>query len=60
VHRGEEAFVVSRTATGARFEISAASTPAHPLARLEPWAARRMQEAAIRRYLDAMCRLIET
>jgi uncharacterized protein (UPF0548 family) len=57
--RGEEAFVVTRTATGARFEISAASTPAHPVARLVPWAARRMQAAAIRRYLDAMSRLVE-
>jgi hypothetical protein len=50
---------VTRTAGGVRFEISAASTPAHPLARLVPWAASRLQEAAIRRYLDAMRRLVE-
>ena len=37
-----------------RFEIVAASRPQHPLARLFPPAARRLQAAATNRYLAAM------
>ena len=52
--RGEESFVVTRHGAGTRFDIVAVSRPAHPLARLVPPVARRLQAAAVRRYLDAM------
>jgi uncharacterized protein (UPF0548 family) len=52
---GEEAFIVSRAADGAvSFTVAAASKPVHPLARLVPPIAGRMQDAACRRYLAAM------
>lgn len=54
---GEEAFIVSRAADGAvTFTVAAASKPVHPLARLAPPIADRLQDAACRRYLDAMRR----
>lgn len=54
--QGEEAFVVT-DGTPVLFEVSAVSRPAHPLARLVPPVANRLQDAAIRRYLSAMERL---
>ena len=54
---GEEAFLVTRQPSGTvTFTVAAASRPVHPLARLAPPVARRMQDAACRRYLDAMAR----
>jgi uncharacterized protein (UPF0548 family) len=53
--RGEESFTVVRRPDGdVRFEIVAVSRPRHPLARLCPPVARRLQRAATERYLDAM------
>jgi uncharacterized protein (UPF0548 family) len=52
--RGEEAFVVTRERGAVRFEVHAASRPAHPLARVLPFVADRLQDAAVRRYLAAM------
>lgn len=53
--RGEEAFIVSRSAgESVTFEVAAVSCPAHPLARACPPIARRLQDAAVRRYLTAM------
>ncbi len=55
VERGEESFTVVRGGDGGvRFEIVAVSRPRHPLARLCPPVARRLQRAATERYLDAM------
>ncbi len=53
--QGEESFVVRRGPDGVvRFEIDAVSRPSHPLARLAPRAARRLQRRATERYLDAV------
>ena len=53
--RGEESFVIRRTTDGAvRFVIAAASRPAHPIARLLPPMANRLQGQACKRYLAAM------
>src|SRR5207248_809221 len=53
--QGEESFIVARHADASvEFVIEAVSRPVHPLARLVPALANRLQEAAIRRYLDAM------
>jgi uncharacterized protein (UPF0548 family) len=52
--RGEESFIISRTDDQVRFVVAAASEPAHPLARLAPPIARRLQDTACKRYLAAM------
>jgi uncharacterized protein (UPF0548 family) len=53
--RGEESFLVTRDDKGAtRFDVTSASRSAHPLARLIPPLADRLQDAAVRRYLAAM------
>jgi uncharacterized protein (UPF0548 family) len=52
---GEESFVVHRRANGpTTFEVVAVSRPSHPLARLAPKVADRLQNAAVGRYLAAM------
>lgn len=56
--RGEEAFVVERIDGGHRFVVEAVSQPVHPLARLAPPVANRLQAMATGRYLSAMCRAI--
>jgi len=56
--RGEESFVISRTETGAIFEVRAASTHAHPITRALPAIGDRLQDAAVKRYLDAMQRTV--
>jgi uncharacterized protein (UPF0548 family) len=53
---GEEAFLVARD-TRTRFEITAVSRPGHPLARLVPSVANRLQDGAAHRYLTAMAAL---
>jgi uncharacterized protein (UPF0548 family) len=55
--RGEEAFVVSRSNEAVRFDISAVSRPVHPLARVAPPVANRLQVAAVRRYMRSIERL---
>jgi uncharacterized protein (UPF0548 family) len=52
--RGEESFVLDRKA--GIFTVEAVSTEAHPLARLAPPVARRLQSTAVNRYLSAMKR----
>ncbi len=52
--RGEESFVVRRSAGVVQFEVVAVSRPAHPVARLAPAIARRLQDRAVGRYLAAM------
>ena len=53
--RGEEAFVVSRDDHGnVRLDIEGVSRPVQPLARLVPRFADRIQDRAVRRYLEAM------
>jgi uncharacterized protein (UPF0548 family) len=53
--RGEESFLVVRDERGAlRFDVCAVSAPTHPLARLAPPVADRIQSSAARRYLAAM------
>ncbi len=57
--RGEESFVVSRADDGiVSFVVAAASEPVHPLARLAPPVADRLQNSACRRYLEAMRRAV--
>ena len=57
--RGEESFTVVRGRDGGiTFEIVAVSRPRHPLARLCPPVARRLQRAATERYLDAMAKAV--
>jgi uncharacterized protein (UPF0548 family) len=52
---GEESFTLRRAPAGAvTFVIDAASEPAHPLARLAPPVANRLQDRACKRYLAAM------
>jgi uncharacterized protein (UPF0548 family) len=53
--RGEESFVVTRDNAGAtRFDVEGISRPTHPLARLIPLVADRLQDVAVRRYMAAM------
>ena len=56
--RGEESFVMIRDhGDSARFEVQAVSHPRHPVARVLPVLGNRLQDAAVRRYLDAMRRI---
>jgi uncharacterized protein (UPF0548 family) len=55
---GEESFLVIRDDDGVRFDVQAVSAPRHPLGRLAPALADRLQNAAARRYLSAMVRLV--
>jgi uncharacterized protein (UPF0548 family) len=57
--RGEEAFVVTREGSGARFDVDAISRPADPVSRLLPFVADRLQDRAVRRYLSTIKRLAE-
>lgn len=53
--RGEESFILTRTDDNrVQFVVAAASEPAHPLARLAPFVASRLQDKACKRYLAAM------
>ena len=52
--QGEESFTVARHDDTVVFEIVACSRSRHPLARACPPAARALQRAATKRYLDAM------
>jgi uncharacterized protein (UPF0548 family) len=57
--RGEESFLVVRDDQGGiRFDVCAVSTPTHPLARLAPPLADRLQASAARKYLSAMTRSV--
>jgi uncharacterized protein (UPF0548 family) len=56
--RGEESFVVTRGAAGTTFTIRAVSKPVHPLARVAPPVAHRLQEQATQRYLSAMAQAV--
>jgi uncharacterized protein (UPF0548 family) len=59
--RGEEAFVVERTASGGvRAEVVAFSRPRHPLVRLGGPVARRQQARATDGYLDALERYVRS
>jgi uncharacterized protein (UPF0548 family) len=49
---GEESFTINRAPL--RFAVEAVSQPVHPLARLAPRIADRLQAAAAERYLSAM------
>ena len=53
---GEESFLVVRDGGGVRFDVHAVSKPRHPLARLVPPVADRLQDLAVRNYLSAMRR----
>ena len=55
---GEEAFIIVRDDSGVRFEVAAVSKPRHPLARLVPPVADRLQDQAVQRYLSAMTTLV--
>jgi uncharacterized protein (UPF0548 family) len=57
--RGEEAFVVVRADRGARVEVDAISSAAHPVARFVPFVTDRLQDRAVRRYLAAIERIID-
>ena len=53
--QGEESFLVARLGDGTvRFTVEAVSRPVHPLARLVPPLASRLQDATCKRYLAAM------
>jgi uncharacterized protein (UPF0548 family) len=56
--RGEEAFLIVRHDSGVRFDVDAISRPSHPLARLIPPLADRLQDRAVRKYLTAMTQLV--
>jgi uncharacterized protein (UPF0548 family) len=57
--QGEESFLVVRDGNGeVRFDVEGVSRPTHPLARLLPPVADRLQDAAVRRYLSAMRRAV--
>jgi uncharacterized protein (UPF0548 family) len=56
--RGEESFVVHRQDGACRFVVTAVSRPVHPLARLAPPVADRLQAIATGRYLSAMGRAV--
>jgi uncharacterized protein (UPF0548 family) len=55
---GEEAFLVVRDEHGVRFDVQAVSGPRHPLGRLVPPVADRLQDAAVNRYLSAMTKIV--
>jgi uncharacterized protein (UPF0548 family) len=55
---GEEAFLVVRDRDEVRFDVQAVSAPRHPLGRLVPPIAGRLQDAAVKRYLSAMTKLV--
>jgi uncharacterized protein (UPF0548 family) len=57
---GEEAFIVARDNDCVRFDVQAVSAPRHPLARLIPPLANRLQDSAVERYLSAMTALVAT
>jgi uncharacterized protein (UPF0548 family) len=57
---GEEAFIVVRDGDSVRFNVQAVSAPHHPLARVVPQIADRMQDAAVKRYLSAMATLVQS
>ena len=53
--KGEESFVVARGPDrSVEFTVRAVSRPAHPLARMAPPVADRLQDSAVKRYLVAM------
>jgi uncharacterized protein (UPF0548 family) len=52
--RGEESFIVNRHDDRTEFVVRAVSTHAHWAARVATPVARQLQDAAVRRYLDAM------
>ncbi len=57
--RGEESFVVARDESGTiRFNVEGVSRPNQTIARLLPWVANRLQDAAVHRYLEAMTRAV--
>ncbi|HEY3830985.1 MAG TPA: DUF1990 domain-containing protein [Acidimicrobiia bacterium] len=56
---GEEVFLAVRDDEGVRFDVRAVSAPRHPLARLAPPLADRLQHTAVRRYLTTMTKLTE-
>ena len=56
--RGEEAFLVVRDDGAVHFDVDAVSRPNHPVARLVPAVADRLQDMAVRRYLAAMERVV--
>jgi uncharacterized protein (UPF0548 family) len=57
--RGEEAFLVVRDDDGTvHFDVEAVSRPIHPVARLVPAVADRLQNMAVRRYVAAMERVV--
>jgi uncharacterized protein (UPF0548 family) len=58
--RGEESFVIVRDDEGVRFDVNAVSRPGDPLARALPFLTDRLQDAAVRRYLDAISRIVES
>jgi len=55
---GEEAFLIVRDDSGVRFEVEAVSKARHPIARLVPPVANRLQDQAVQRYLSAMTKLV--
>lgn len=57
--RGEEAFAVIRQGDRIRFEITAFSRPAHPLAKFGSPVTRLFQRHATKAYLDAMRRALD-
>ena len=57
---GEEAFFVVRDEHGVRFDVQAVSAPHHPLARLAPFVADRLQDVGVKRYLSAMTKIVGT
>jgi uncharacterized protein (UPF0548 family) len=59
--RGEESFLVVRDEHGnVRFDVVGVSRPAQPIARLLPFIANRLQDAAVHRYLSAITRAVAT
>jgi len=55
---GEEAFLIVRDEHGVRFDVQAVSAPRHPVGRLVPRVADRLQDAAVNRYLSAMTKIV--
>jgi uncharacterized protein (UPF0548 family) len=55
---GEEAFLIVRNEHRVRFDVQAVSAARHPLARLVPAVADRLQDAAVNRYLSAMTKIV--
>ncbi len=57
--RGEESFIVARDESGTvRFNVEGVSRPTQPIARLLPQLGNWLQDAAVRRYLQAMTRAV--